>query len=505
VGTVFIFWRIKDMNAGVGVGALMVLLAAAPGRAQEPVPGPTAAELAGAWAGIASHEGETTPIALELEPGDDGKVLIKATVPVTHLAHTPFGRAPLQVQGSEVKLGPFVFTYDAKEKTLSGALPEALVPVYRVPVSLRRVESVVAPSRPEPSAPVARPAWTFEAGAPLWPGAAFADGVVYAGGEDGRLHALEAKTGRERWAFRAGGAIRSRAAVAGEDVFLQADDGFLYKLAAASGEERWRVRVTEKPIERLPFDDPKSRFDRFGSDVTVAGGRLHLGTHDGRVLAIDPAKGTKLWEFAAGDSVLAAPAVAGERVYFGSYDRHVYALVAATGQLVWKRDTKGAVVSTPAVDGDRVVVGNRCYDLLGLDLSTGETVWKRYLWFSWVESSPAIRDGVAYVGSSDAAGAYAFDVRTGERRWATDVYGWAWGQPAVTDERVYVGTASQVGYLAQHQGGAMALDRASGRPVWRFPAERPAAGAYGFPGSPAVGSGLVFLTGLDGRVYAFAP
>ena len=85
------------------------------------------------------------------------------------------------------------------------------------------------------------------------------------------------------------------------------------------------------------------------------------------------------------------------------------------------------------------------------------------------------------------------------------VHGWAWDQPAVTDERVYVGTASQVGYLAQHHGGVMALDRATGRPVWRFPAERPAAGSYGFPGSAAVGSGLVFLTGLDGRVYAFAP
>ncbi len=347
------------------------------------------------------------------------------------------------------------------------------------------------------------PVWTFEAGSALWAGATFADGTVYAGGQDGLLHALDARTGGKRWSFRAGGPMRTRATVAGTDVYFQADDGYLYRLAAASGEERWRVRVVEKPIERLPFDNPKSRYDRFGSDVTVAGGRLHLGTHDGRVLAVDPARGEKLWEFASGDSVLAAPAVADGRVVFGSFDGHVYALEASTGKLLWKRDTRGAVVSTPAVVGDRVVVGNRSYDLLGLDARTGEPAWTRYIWFSWVESSAAVRDGVAYVGSSDAAAVYAFDVRTGERRWKTDVFGWAWGQPAVTDARVYAGTASQKDYLAGHKGLVVAMDRATGHPVWHYVAEPAAKGPYGFPGSPAVGEGLVFVTGLDGRVYAF--
>jgi hypothetical protein len=36
---------------------------------------------------------------------------------------------------------------------------------------------------------------------------------------------------------------------------------------------------------------PKSRYDRFGSDVTEADGRLYVGTHDGRVLAVELATG----------------------------------------------------------------------------------------------------------------------------------------------------------------------------------------------------------------------
>jgi outer membrane protein assembly factor BamB len=463
----------------------------------------TAAELAGTWAGTLTHAGETEPFALALEPGADGKVLLRMSVPVAHIDSAPIGRVPAEIRGEEVKLGPFAFRYDREAGTLSGTAPRDLVPVYDIPLTLRRVDRLDVPARAEMAAPVAKPAWTFEAGSPLWAGATVAGGTVYAGGEDGRLHALDAGTGKEKWVFGAGGPIRTRPTLDGAALYFQADDGFLYALETVSGRERWRVRVVEKPVERLPFDNPKSRYDRFGSDVAVANGRLYLGTHDGRVLALDPARGVQAWAFATGDSVLAAPAVDAGRVVFGSFDGHVYALDATSGALLWKRDTRGAVVSTPAVAGDRVVVGNRAYDLLGLDARTGEPAWTRYIWFSWVESSAVVRDGVAYVGSSDAAAVYAFDARSGERRWKADVHGWAWGQPAVTERRVYAGTATQPGYLAGHKAMVVALDRATGRPAWHYLAEATAKGAYGFPGSPAVGEGRVFVTGLDGKVYAF--
>ncbi len=483
--------------------ALMAALSLVAGFAAsaEPV---TVTELAGVWEGTLTHAGETEPLALELEPGTDGKVTLRMSVPVAHLDRAPIGRVVPVVQGDEVRLGPFVLRYDREAKTLSGVAPKDLVPVYEIPLTLRRVERFDVPPRRPIEAPAVEPVWTFEAGSPLWAGATVAGGTVYAGGQDGQMHALDAQTGRKKWSFRAGGPIRTRASGGSGDVYFQADDGYLYKLAAATGQERWRVRVVEKPIERLPFDNPKSRYDRFGSDVTVAAGRLYLGTHDGRVLALDPARGERAWEFSSGDSVLAAPAVAAGRVLFGSFDGQVYALDAASGKLVWKRDTRAPVVSTPAVAGDRLVVGNRGYDLMGLDSRTGEPAWTRYIWFSWVESSAAVRDGIAYVGSSDAAAVYAFDVRTGERRWKTDVHGWAWGQPAVSDARVYAGTASQKGYLAGHEGLVVALDRTTGRPAWHYATEPPATGTYGFPGSPALGEGLVFVTGLDGRVYAFA-
>jgi outer membrane protein assembly factor BamB len=486
----------------------LITLATAQGPAPAAAPASSTAEvapadLAGAWAGTLAHDGETTPFALELEPGTDGKVLIKATVPAMHLAGAPFGRVPWKAEGRAVRLGPFAFTYDPAARTLTGKVPAELAPVYEIPLVLHRVERVQAPPRPEPGGALVEPTWTYEAGSPLWAGPTVAGGLVYAGAQDGAVHAVEAGTGRARWSFKAGGAIRTRPAPAGGALYFQADDGQLYKLDAASGRLAWRVRVQEGPVERLPFDNPKSRYDRFGSDVLVAGDRLFLGTHEGKLIALDAATGARAWEFAAGDSVLAAPALDGERLYFGSYDKHVYALDAASGQKLWKRDTQGAVVSTPAVAGDLVVVGNRCYDFVGIRAATGEIAWKRYLWFSWIESSAVVRDGVAYVGSSDAASVGAFDVRTGRPRWQADVFGWAWGQPVVTDDRVYAATSSQAGYPAGHKAGVMALDRASGRVAWRYEAKPAEKGAFGFPGSPALGSGFVYVTGLDGRIYAF--
>ena len=127
--------------------ALALLLVAALASAAEP---PTAAELAGAWAGTAEHDGETTPFAIELEPPDaDGRMMLKATIPAAHFVHAPFGKVPLSVEQGRVKLGPFLFDYDAQQKTLTGVVPAGLAPVYALPLRLRNlaVDVPVAPRR----------------------------------------------------------------------------------------------------------------------------------------------------------------------------------------------------------------------------------------------------------------------------------------------------------------------------------------------------------------------
>ena len=199
---------------------LALSLAAGSTASDSAEPPVTVAEIAGVWAGTLSHAGETEPMALELEPGSDGKVLIRMSVPVAHLDRAPIGRVSPQIQGNEVRLGPFVLQYDRGAKTLSGVAPRDLVPLYEIPLTLRRVERFDMPARPPIGAPAVTPVWTFDAGSPLWAGATFADETVYAGGQDGQLHAVDAHTGRKRWSFKAGGPIRTRPTVAGADAVL---------------------------------------------------------------------------------------------------------------------------------------------------------------------------------------------------------------------------------------------------------------------------------------------
>jgi outer membrane protein assembly factor BamB len=473
------------------------------------------AAFAGAWSGFAVHDGDTTAIALEFEPADSARTrcMVRATLPSICLDRRELGVMPLDTAGDTLRVGPFEFVADAARSTLTGLLPRALVPLYDISVTLRRVDRLTLSARPAPAPARSAPApmWTFEAGTPLWGGVTWAGGLVLAGGEDGRLFALDARTGRQRWMFRAGGAIRARATVAGDDVYLHADDGLVRALDRSSGRERWAVHAESAAVVRIPGGEPGSKYDRFGSGVVVAGDRLYVGTHDGRLLALGRATGRTQWEFRAGDAILAAPALVDGRLVFGSYDHFVYALDAARGTLLWKRDTRAAVVSTPALVADRVIVGTRGYDLLGLDAATGGPAWSHYLWFSWVESSPVARDGVIYVGSSDASRVFARDAHSGGLRWAAHVYGWAWGEPTVTADRVYIGTAGSAGTAGAQRGGAVALDRRNGRLLWRHevaaPADSAAAaaagGTDGCPGPAAVGGGRAYFAGLDGRVYAF--
>jgi len=480
------------------VALLGLLVSPVRTRAQD---APIGTLLNGTWVGEVTHAGSRASVALALRPDSAGTLQAALFLPVIHVREVPLG--PVRRDGSTVQAGPFRLTWDSAAGTLSGTLPAAIVPVHEIPVTLRRGVLPEFPARPTSDHPSPVPAWIVELGAPVWSDPVVAGDLVLIGADDGRLHARDARTGAPRWVFRAEGAIRAPVTGSGDMLYVHADDGFLYQLDAATGAEHWKVRTPQQPIVRVPPPGPGSRWDTRASGVAVADSSLYLGTHDGQVLALDAAGGTIRWAFTTGGSILATPAVADGRVFAGSYDGQVYAFDAATGTLLWAYDTQAPVTSTPVPWGDLVVAGSRSYDLYGLDAATGVERWNRYVWFSWVESTPAIRDGVAYVGSSDAAAIMAIDAATGRRLWDADVLGASWGTPAVTSQVVYVGTRGQAGAFT-HAPGILALHRATGRILWRFRFPTPEGTAFsGVAGSGALGHGRLFFASVHGLVYAF--
>lgn len=127
-----------------------------------------------------------------------------------------------------------------------------------------------------------------------------------------------------------------------------------------------------------------------------------------------------------------------------------------------------------------------------------------------VISSPAVVDGVVYVGSTDG-NLYAIDAATGTQKWKFETKSWEVSSPAV---------ASGMVYFLSYDGHLYALDAATAQVKWKFATggEKHYAGTHlhylqpevetmpdpwdFYLSSPAVWNGAVFFGSSDGNVYA---
>ena len=101
-------------------------------------------------------------------------------------------------------------------------------------------------------------------------------------------------------------------------------------------------------------------------------------------------------------------------------------------------------------------------------------------------SSPAIADGVVYVGSGDGR-LYALDAGTGQEKWSFNTEGEVVSSPTIAGRVVYVGS---------NDGRLYALDVETGQEKWRFKTGGPVAS------SPAIAGRVVYFSSLDGYLYA---
>ena len=88
--------------------------------------------------------------------------------------------------------------------------------------------------------------------------------------------------------------------------------------------------------------------------------------------------------------------------------------------------------------------------------------------------------------------------------WRTDVFGWAWPRPAFNASKVFVSAVGVSPYEFRQLGSFSALDRSTGRILWRWPMpEWQGSHLNGFIASPLVAGRFVVVGGVDGSMYAF--
>ena len=349
-------------------------------------------------------------------------------------------------------------------------------------------------------------AWSFEAvnwdvyqtlenmdGGSVWPTTpAVADGRIYfcAGPF---LFVLD-EAGKEIYRASLGGRSLSSPAVSGGLAFVPTDSGTLMALDIRDGKVRWNTVIGQKTLLRQV-----DNWDVYSSSPTVSDGVVYVGSADGCIYAVSAADGKERWRFQTQHVVRATPAVANGRVFCGSFDGKVYALDAATGKALWVVDTKtpgvpwNSVQGSCAVSEGLVYVGSRSSFFYGIDAALGTVRWRHSHEGSWVPSSPAVRDGVAYVGQSDGSKVTAVNAK-GECLWVFNAPNETFASPALAGDVLYV--AGNSNYDLHGKGSLSALDIKTGKALWTLE----------LPGSvwasPVVVRDTVYIGCADGKLYA---
>jgi outer membrane protein assembly factor BamB len=155
--------------------------------------------------------------------------------------------------------------------------------------------------------------------------------------------------------------------------------------------------------------------------------------------------------------------------------------------LDWSYTTGSFVITSPAVVNGVVYIGSQDGNLYALDASNGLQLWSAPVGASF--SSPAVANGVVYVGGEDAA-VFAINAATGAVEWSTQTVGdYVDSSPAVANGVVYVGTE---GWELE------AFNAVTGAVLWEA-----ATGAAIFS-SPTVANGAVYVGSGDDSVYAYS-
>ncbi|MEO6995804.1 MAG: PQQ-binding-like beta-propeller repeat protein [Lacunisphaera sp.] len=260
-------------------------------------------------------------------------------------------------------------------------------------------------------------------------------GTVYFGSGDSHVYAVDAATGALKWKFKTGDVVHASPAISDGVVYVGGFDACFYALDGATGELIWKFHTEHTDTRYLMTGIPGS--------AAIARGIVYFGCRDAHVYAVDAKTGELRWKYAVGGSwVVSSPALYADKVYFTTSDTHEFvALNANTGSRVFALPCKVYAFSSPAIAGKYAFFGTFDGRIHSIDLErraytgtfetdgfkqqgpklldakgeiksaviwTGETLDDTTLGlrgrlFSMGSflSSPAVGNGVLYVGSVD--------------------------------------------------------------------------------------------------------
>jgi len=299
---------------------------------------------------------------------------------------------------------------------------------------------------------------------------------------------------RVLWSTSVGGADRYffSPVLAGDDVYAASRDGTVMRIDAASGATRWRVALES----------------RLSAGVGADGATVVVATDEGEVVALNAADGAPRWRASVSSEVLATPAVGEGLAVVRSADNRVFAFEAADGKRRWvyQRAPATLLIRSPAgvtlVPG-LALAGFSGGKLVAISTTNGAARWEGAVALprgaTELERVTDVVGEPTTLGREVCAAAYqgrvtCFDARSGNPVWSRDM-------SSVTG----VSLDARHAYVSDDQGAVHALDRFTGRSLWKQDklAYRQLSLPYPTGGDVAVGDLEGYVHFLSGDTGAF--
>ena len=316
--------------------------------------------------------------------------------------------------------------------------------------------------------------WSYDVGGPIASSAAIAGGVVYVGGGDGDLVALDLASGTLRWKYETGNLIgESSPTVAGDAVYIGDLGGVVHAVNVRDGKPLWTYK-TGGEIKASPV---------------VADGVVLIGSYDTKLYAIDARTGKARWSVETKGMVHATAGVREGMTFVTGCDTLFRAIRIADGKEVFQVETGAYTAASPLLAGDRAYVGTFNAEFLAIDLTRRTVAWR----YSQQDTefpyySSAALDGTRLIVGGRDKLVHAVDAMSGKRLWTFAARARVDSSPAVAGGRVFVGSGD---------GRLYVLDSQSGKKLWEFDT------GAGISASPAIAAGRVVVGAEDGRLYVF--
>jgi outer membrane protein assembly factor BamB/5-hydroxyisourate hydrolase-like protein (transthyretin family) len=268
--------------------------------------------------------------------------------------------------------------------------------------------------------------------------------------DSGYVVALDAFTGKEQWSVRIGSTNRSSPTIDGDTVYLSGGaDGKIYALDLKSGNIIWTTVVGAMAVYESPLLVDGTLF--VSSDLS----------EDAKVTALNAENGEKKWSVNLDAPTYFGPSAGDGMLFIGSYDNQkLRALRIDDGTEVWSKTlVNEGIASKPVFDNGTLYLAGTNFNtesgtLYALDSRTGEEKWKAGGIGDTQAGSPIVYENIVVTGSAVQPVLRAFDAKTGQELWNNRSVGTALNSGSVSANGLlfFAGTSGNLSVIDVYTG-----------------------------------------------------